>query len=44
MGGKKQAIAIFKGSLKSHWMKYVTTVNIAMNPTDGHAVGAGTKI
>jgi len=34
MGGKKQAITIYKGSLKSHWMKYINQVDMKVNPAD----------
>ena len=42
MGGKKQAIAIYKGSLKSHWMKYINQVDMKLNPADtiGSSMGS----
>ena len=33
MGGKKKAIMIFKGSTKIHWIRYITNLNMEVNPT-----------
>lgn len=34
MGGKKQGMTIFAGSMKSHWIKYINEVTISTNPVD----------
>ena len=44
MPGKKQAIKIFKGSLKTHWMKYVTAVDLKMNPAEPRGMSLGTMM
>ena len=38
MGGKKQGMRVLTGSLKSHWMKYVTELHMTLNPTDRKAL------
>ena len=35
--GKKKAIQIFKGSLKTHWIRYVTNFNMHVNPAHMYA-------
>ena len=42
--GKKQTIAIFKGSLKTHWMRYINSVDLNMNPTDFQGMSTGSLI
>ena len=42
--GKKKAIMIFKGSTKTHWMRYVTNLNVAVNPTDTYGLGQSFRI
>ena len=42
--GKKQTIAIFKGSLKTHWMRYINNVELQMNPTDFQGMSTGSLI
>jgi PIN domain nuclease of toxin-antitoxin system len=32
--GKKKAILILKGSTKSHWIKYITSLHMNVNPAD----------
>jgi hypothetical protein len=34
--GKKKALIILKGSLKTHWIRYITTLNMDVNPADMH--------
>ena len=34
MGGKKQCQIVLKGSLRTHWLKYVNQVELAVNPAD----------
>ena len=36
--GKKKAIMIFKGSTKTHWIRYVTNLQMAVNPADTYSV------
>ncbi len=36
--GKKKVTMIFKGSLKTHWIRYITNLNINVNPTDIHGM------
>lgn len=36
--GKKKALMIFKGSTKKHWIRYVTGMDMAVNPADGNGV------
>ena len=38
MGGKRQGMTIFAGSLKQHWIRYVTELDLKVNPADPHAV------
>ena len=38
MGGKKQGIIQLAGSLKTHWIQYVTELNMQVNPADGRAM------
>lgn len=42
--GKKKAIMIFKGSTKSHWIKYVTQLNMAINPADTYGMSQSFNI
>ena len=42
--GTKQTIAIFKGSLKTHWMRYINSVDLNMNPTDFQGMSTGSLI
>ena len=32
--GKKKAILILKGSLKTHWIRYITNMTMNVNPAD----------
>ena len=32
--GKKNAIGVFSGSLKTHWLRYINEVNLNINPAD----------
>ena len=41
MAGKKQGIKIFKGSLRTHWMKYITNVEVLVNPTCPNSISMG---
>jgi hypothetical protein len=34
MGGKKQCQTVLKGSLRTHWLKYINNVDIQVNPAD----------
>ena len=36
--GKKKALMIFKGSTKKHWIRYVTGLDMAVNPADAYGV------
>lgn len=36
--GKKKAIMMFKGSTKSHWIRYITNLNMNVNPTQEFAM------
>jgi len=42
--GKKKAIMIFKGSTKTHWIRYVTALNMSVNPADTYGLGQSFKI
>ena len=42
--GKKKAIMIFKGSTKTHWMKYITQLNMAVNPADTYSMSQSFRI
>jgi hypothetical protein len=42
--GKKKAIMIFKGSTKSHWIKYVTSLNMNVNPVDTYGLSSSFRI
>ena len=33
MGKKKQGVQVLRGSLKKHWLMYITQVNMDVNPT-----------
>ena len=35
---------IFKGSTKTHWIRYVTNLNIAVNPADGYGMAQSFRI
>jgi hypothetical protein len=35
---------IFKGSTKTHWMRYVTSLNVAVNPADSYGLGQSFRI
>ena len=39
MGVKKNGMTILSGSLKKHWMRYCTEINLRVNPTDNRAIG-----
>ena len=39
--GKKKAILILKGSLRSHWVKYITQFHMLVNPTSPRSVYEG---
>jgi hypothetical protein len=39
--GKKKGIQILSGSLKTHWMKYITEVNLDINPADRTGMSTG---
>lgn len=36
--GKKKQLMIFKGSLKTHWIRYITNFNMHVNPTQPKAM------
>ena len=36
--GKKKAIMIFKGSTKTHWIRYVTNLKMDVNPADAYGM------
>lgn len=36
--GKKKVVMIFKGSLKTHWIRYITNLNMAVNITDNYGM------
>jgi|LauGreDrversion4_2_1035121.scaffolds.fasta_scaffold276575_1 hypothetical protein len=42
--GKKKAIMIFTGSTKSHWIKYVTSLNMNVNPADTYGLSSSFRI
>ena len=42
--GKKKAIMIFKGSTKSHLIKYVTSLNMNVNPVDTYSLSSSFRI
>ena len=42
--GKKKAILILKGSLRNHWIKYITQFHLHANPTNFHSVSEGFKM
>jgi hypothetical protein len=42
--GKKKAIMIFKGSTKTHWIKYVTNLQMNVNPADSYGLSQGFRI
>ena len=44
MGAKKNGMTILTGSLKKHWMMYVTELNMKVNPTDTKAVSMGNTL
>lgn len=44
MGGKKQGIKIFKGSLKTHWLMYVNKIEVNINPSCPLAMKTGTMM
>ena len=37
MGKKKQGITILRGSLKMHWVRYLTSIDMQVNPVDQRA-------
>ena len=37
MGKKKQGVTILKGSLQTHWIKYLTSIDLQVNPADKHS-------
>ncbi len=42
--GKKKAIMIFKGSTKTHWIRYVTNLQMQINPADGYGMSQSFRI
>lgn len=42
--GKKKAIMIFKGSTKTHWIRYITNLNMAINPADNYSLSESYRI
>ena len=44
MGAKKNGMLIMKGSLQQHWIRYVTELNMSINPTDNHSVSMGNQM
>lgn len=44
MGGKKKAIMIFRGSTKVHWIRYITNLNMDVNPTSLTAMGTSFRM
>ena len=42
--GKKKAIQILSGSLKTHWIKYISVLNLQPNPTDRYGMGTTFRI
>ena len=44
MGGKKQGVAQFYGSLKTHWMMYINAVDIKVNPRCVAGIGMNTRL
>ena len=41
MGAKKNGMTILKGSLKSHWIRYVTECHLNINPCEMKALSFG---
>ena len=44
MGAKKNGMSILKGSLQTHWIRYVTELNMSINPTCLHSTSMGNKM
>jgi hypothetical protein len=42
--GKKKAIMIFKGSIKSHWIKNVTSLNMNVDPVGTYGLSSSFRI
>jgi hypothetical protein len=42
--GKKKAIMIFKGSMKMHWIRYITNLNMSVNPADNYGMSTSFRI
>lgn len=42
--GKKKAIMIFKGSTKTHWIRYITQMDMNINPTDVYGMSTSYKL
>ena len=38
MGSKKQGMIVLRGSMKSHWLQYISALNLDVNPADSHGV------
>ena len=41
MGAKKNGMSILAGSMKLHWIRYVTELHMSINPVDCHSVSLG---
>ena len=44
MGVKKNGMTIMAGSLKTHWMKYVTELNMHINPACSVSINTGNSL
>ena len=44
MGVKKNGMKILHGSLRTHWIMYVTEMNMKINPVDVKAVSTGNML
>lgn len=42
--GKKKAIVVLKGSLRQHWIKYITSLNMDVNVADTYGMGTATGL
>ena len=42
--GKKKAIMIFKGSTKKHWIRYVTGLDMSVNPASAYGLNQSFRI
>ena len=41
MGAKKNGMQILSGSLKTHWIRYVTELHMQINPTCHRSISMG---